>query len=227
MVPLRAEPSLRYYSKFDKRFSMRTKEERRTSYFKNPTWGKNLQVRGTCEKCGLTTIIGLLSQHKLRCDGPRPCLRCGGERGRNPRFCSRSCANEAREKKPKKICENCKREMNREKNKFCSNFCSQEGRRKKHEALAVAGKKSNGQAARRVLIVEQCGRCDICQNHEWQNELIPLQLDHIDGHPENWDIKNLRLICPNCHAQTPTFGFKNKGNGRASRRARYARTGFC
>ena len=30
----------------------------------------------------------------------------------------------------------------------------------------------------------------------------------------NNKLENLRLLCPNCHAQTPTYKAKNKGNGR-------------
>lgn len=51
---------------------------------------------------------------------------------------------------------------------------------------------------------------------------MPLVLDHIDGNAENGVLTNLRLVCPNCDAQLPTFKNRNKGNGRASRRQRYA-----
>ena len=37
---------------------------------------------------------------------------------------------------------------------------------------------------------------------------ITLQLDHIDGDPANNMIENLRILCPNCHTQTETFGSK-------------------
>jgi 5-methylcytosine-specific restriction endonuclease McrA len=49
-----------------------------------------------------------------------------------------------------------------------------------------------------------------------------LELEHIDGDPTNHELDNLRLICPNCHAQTETYKNRNKGRGRYSRRARYA-----
>jgi hypothetical protein len=38
---------------------------------------------------------------------------------------------------------------------------------------------------------------------------IPLELDHIDGHHWNNSLDNLRLLCPNCHAQTPTYKARN------------------
>jgi HNH endonuclease len=51
----------------------------------------------------------------------------------------------------------------------------------------------------------------------------PLQIDHIDGNWQNNAPHNLRLICPNCHALTETFGSLNKtGNGRRSIGIKYA-----
>lgn len=45
-----------------------------------------------------------------------------------------------------------------------------------------------------------------------------IQMDHIDGNYMNNHLDNLRLLCPNCHAMTDTYGSKNKGQGRPSRR---------
>lgn len=47
--------------------------------------------------------------------------------------------------------------------------------------------------------------CSICGLIEWMDKSISLQLDHIDGDRHNNQLDNLRLLCPNCHAQTPTF----------------------
>ena len=46
--------------------------------------------------------------------------------------------------------------------------------------------------------------CNICKLKEWMGKSIPLQLDHIDGNRNNNLLKNLRIVCPNCHAQTDT-----------------------
>lgn len=52
--------------------------------------------------------------------------------------------------------------------------------------------------------------CVICSISSWQGSKISLQLDHIDGDNKNNLMSNLRLLCPNCHSQTETFGIKNK-----------------
>jgi len=36
-------------------------------------------------------------------------------------------------------------------------------------------------------------------------------MDHIDGNTENNAKENLRLLCCNCHALTPTYKGKNIG----------------
>jgi hypothetical protein len=70
---------------------------------------------------------------------------------------------------------------------------------------------------------EQQHRCLICgQSEEWNGSPLTLVLDHIDGDSSNNRRENLRLVCPNCDSQLPTFKVRNKGKGRHSRRQRYA-----
>jgi hypothetical protein len=76
--------------------------------------------------------------------------------------------------------------------------------------------------AKRFLVSTAKYECSICQVREWQGKPVPLLMDHIDGHAENNSLSNVRLICPNCDAQLPTYKSKNRGNGRAYRRKRYA-----
>jgi hypothetical protein len=52
----------------------------------------------------------------------------------------------------------------------------------------------------------------------WEGGPIPLELDHVDGDRRNNDPSNLRLLCPNCHALTPTYRGRNIGR-RPSRHA--------
>ncbi|GAA1809788.1 hypothetical protein GCM10009749_17860 [Agromyces neolithicus] len=39
---------------------------------------------------------------------------------------------------------------------------------------------------------------------EWNGKPLTLELDHVDGDRLNNELANLRLLCPNCHAQTET-----------------------
>lgn len=55
-------------------------------------------------------------------------------------------------------------------------------------------------------------RCYFCNQEQWLENPIPLELDHIDGNHQNNNLSNLQLICPNCHALTPNYRGKNKGN---------------
>jgi len=48
-------------------------------------------------------------------------------------------------------------------------------------------------------------KCEECSINEWNGKKIVLELDHIDGNKNNNLLENLRILCPNCHSQTPTF----------------------
>ena len=52
-------------------------------------------------------------------------------------------------------------------------------------------------------------KCEICNITEWMNKKVPIELDHIDGNHFNNELSNIRIICPNCHAQTDTNSGKN------------------
>lgn len=53
-------------------------------------------------------------------------------------------------------------------------------------------------------------KCSCCKLGTWNELPIPLELDHINGNHLDNSLTNLRLLCPNCHAQTPTYRGKNK-----------------
>jgi len=55
---------------------------------------------------------------------------------------------------------------------------------------------------------EECG-----QSGTWNDKELNMQLDHINGINDDNRLKNLRMLCPNCHTQTENFaGKSNKIN---------------
>jgi len=66
---------------------------------------------------------------------------------------------------------------------------------------------------------DKCEQCGYCELSDDRRSII--QMDHIDGNYQNNLITNLRLLCPNCHAKTSTYGSRNK-NGRKYRKKYYS-----
>lgn len=60
------------------------------------------------------------------------------------------------------------------------------------------------------LIAERGKKCESCQASEWFGYEIPIQVHHIDGDRSNNLRENLLLLCPNCHAITENWCWKNE-----------------
>lgn len=153
-------------------------------------------------------------------------------------YCSRSCAatvnNSRFPKKERTVkqerCANCDKEMapGVGGNIYCDHKCQWDLQRKnKLENWLLTGEASvHGRQTHYVrdhIFREQAGLCSVCSMpDEWNGTRLVFILDHIDGNAENNRRDNLRLVCPNCDSQLPTYKAKNRGNGRHSRRERYA-----
>lgn len=144
----------------------------------------------------------------------------------NRKYCSHSCsathnnlsqAGASAKHSAKVTCKWCKQPLKKTNRTYCSKLCS--GAYRSHEAINSG--KATGGTLRRHLLATQENICNTCQLASWNDQPIPLDVDHVDGDPYNNDLSNLRLLCKNCHAQTPTYGNKNKGNGRKERYIKY------
>lgn len=103
-------------------------------------------------------------------------------------------------------------------NKFCSNKCQGEySFLTKTVVKFLEGLIYERATIRKILIHLRGDKCEECNITDWNGRPITFQVDHIDGNASNNMPTNVRLVCPNCHSQTDTWGAKNKGNGRASR----------
>ena len=156
------------------------------------------------------------------------CLLCGKEIPKTNKFCSQSHAatyNNTHRKRKINTCKNCGKEIcsiEKRKNTFCSQQCATDYFLKQTDERYLSGNISNMNTLKYHYIRHNFYECEICGLSTWVGKELVLILDHIDGNSDNNHPSNLRLVCPNCDSQLPTFKNRNQGKGRAYRRQRYA-----
>ena len=109
----------------------------------------------------------------------------------------------------KSNCKNCGKEItympSQSKGLYCGWNCSAADRIKVKFALNTNWSKGMGVHLKK-LRGEKCEECDITEHND---KPIIFQVDHINGDRTDNRHENLKILCPNCHSQTSTFGVKN------------------
>lgn len=157
----------------------------------------------------------------------KTCPRCNTQHEKNGVYCSRSCAN-ARIQTP---------EINAKRSKTNRATWKKRGKEILKNRKAISKEISEKRIAtyqktfmeadfetlavgtrRRRVLIEQDNKCLHCGISTWQGQKITLELDHVDGNNKNHARENMRYLCPNCHALTPTWRGRNLTGDKNSRR---------
>lgn len=138
------------------------------------------------------------------------------------RFCSRRCSSlytkNSSARKKIKYCAGCESQLKSSRGKYCSPLCQPAHKRRLSIEKWLRGE-SNGKYVPSgvwAYLYNLHGGCEKCGWNEINPKTgkTPLQIDHINGNPTDHSPGNLRLLCPNCHSLTPTYGNLNRGKGR-------------
>lgn len=113
--------------------------------------------------------------------------------------------------KKNSTCTNCQKDFvfedKRSTGKFCSTGCHHDYRSRTQWIPAFErGEISDSKNLKKHVVARDGDECAECELTDWLGKPIILDLDHIDGNPTNNMPDNLRLLCPNCHRQTKTWG---------------------
>lgn len=161
------------------------------------------------------------------------CINCHNETT-NPKFCSRSCSvSYSNKQKPKRKhsrpkCLFCDKIVKSKQCKFCCQQCNANYREQQsfneldnQEILLPKGHFHGSKLVKNYISYKAGNCCSICRIEPvWNNNKLVLILDHINGIPDDWSVNNLRLVCPNCDSQLPTYKSKNHGSGRPYRKGK-------
>lgn len=155
----------------------------------------------------------------------KTCPKCGKTHEKTGTFCSRVCANSraftAESKEKKRVSglkfyatmtdEAIQQFQADKRTKYDFDQAQRKVQEKNRQrSWSKPYEEMSHTSVRKRLLVERnytCEKCGIGNIHN--GEPLSLELDHIDGNSKNNKIENLRILCPNCHSQTPTHRSKN------------------
>ena len=175
---------------------------------------------------------------------PDTCQQCAAllpyDENRRSKFCNHSCAarfsnrgkvKNGREHHPfygkKRYCDVCQKKTWSFRAAYCSRKCAWRGIYlkfiedwKSGKKTGIKGSDSISRYLNRYLREKFGNKCSKCGWGELSPHTgnVPVQIHHVDGDHRNMKEENLDLLCPNCHSLTETYGGRNKGRGRDSRR---------
>ena len=126
-------------------------------------------------------------------------------------------------------CLNCNK-LIKNKNKYCNNKCQKEYEYKQYinkwkegEELGIRGEYQISMHIKKYLLKKynnKCTKCGWSEKNLFTN-IIPLEVEHIDGNYKNNSEENLILLCPSCHSLTATYKGANVKNGGRRARSKY------
>jgi len=160
-------------------------------------------------------------------NNPKLCKNCNSPISYDKKnyndFCSKKCSaiynningKIGRRRVPKRLCECGKTIKTKDENIIKCYWC-----RKKEitidrindiekKMISLTEVKLNGDQIKMYLLYMRGHECERCHNKIWNGVPIPLSSHHIDGNYLHNHPNNLKLLCPNCHAQTDNYCRKN------------------
>lgn len=160
----------------------------------------------------------------------KDCPRCSAMHNKPGIYCSRKCANvrswseETNEKRRKKLLQWSQSDLNKENLQKAKVRSKQVNEQRWREIRSKTDTTNLGRVGiRKKVLNEQGGKCNCCSLDKWLEQDMPFELNHIDGNNTNNKRENLEMLCPNCHALTPTWRGRNNNFNINSWKSNYTR----
>lgn len=179
-----------------------------SKFSKNGKYKGRTKYKPICKDCKNTgrIIIPLNKCHYEKCNELT-----------KTKYCSTICSNKGRATS-KRVCY-CGTDIMNKLAKYCSQTCSARIATAYHVNDWLDGKEKGWTGKTRALSKYIRGylkdtRGSSCESCGWDGKHPSdgkslTEIDHIDGNAENCTPDNLKILCPNCHAMTPTFRARN------------------